>query len=182
MGKNLIKKLILPLAISFLSVLNLNAPLSETINIDEFYKTKREFYEKTINETFLNLNKIIYIPSFEKHGWNKWQTIKETLLSNTGNCIDKSVYEWNQLNKLGIPTQLVMGLFTDSSEDYHVWLEYIVGRDTFIIECSKEGHIYLRDSLPKNYYVPIKIDEARKEKLKKLEEKMGMKLDFKYYD
>ncbi len=178
---NLVKKLILPLAFSFLSIFNAKTPISEKIDISEFYKTKKEHYEKRIKETFSNLNKIIYTNSVEKHGWNKWQTIEETLLLNAGNCIDKSIYEWNQLNKLEIPTKLVMGSLTDSSENYHVWLEAIIGRDTLIIECSKFPRIFLRDTLSRNCYIPLKLDNTSEAKIKKLEKGLQMKLNIRNY-
>lgn len=147
-----------------------------------FNENHKEIYKKEIKDSFPRLKDIEYIKVLEYYGWYYWQTPKETDGLKKGNCLAKTIFEWDYLNKRGIKTRIAVGKLNRNDTIFHSWLEYIAGGEKFIIECSLEGHIYKRANLPEDKYAYFKLSDAFLEKIKDFEERSGMKLDFKNYD
>lgn len=142
---------------------------------------EEEYILKNVKKSFKELEKIKYCKAIDKYGWNYWQTPQETERLKEGNCVAKSIYEWDLLRQKNIYSEIVWGKMGDTSKVNHFWLEIYLANKTFILECSKNGNLYSRDSIPKNKYKYLKIGKGGKEKIKDYEKRTGVHLDFKYY-
>lgn len=184
---SLIKKLILPLALTFALSQNVSNSSHETSDyFNEYYKRKleekKEFYESTIRQIFPYINNMTYM--WDIHRWRVkdfWQTPGETYFLKTGDCEDFAIFANYILKNSGLDIKLVRGKWRKESKSYHVWNEYEIGDTAYIIEtASKSGcKILNKNKISEDKYIPFALTNHDLNLIKDFEDYSGIDLVFK---
>jgi len=182
MGKNLIKKLVLPLILAFGISNNICNSSFSSINPNDFL-SRKEFIEK-INEVFSIMDSITYKPDSIVHNIQYyWQIPKETNSLGTGDCCDQATLAQILFQERGIYTNLIWcRLHAESTED-HLINEIIYKNTPYIIETSsKKSRIINKKKIDlSKKYIPLSLTKENINEIKRFEKKSKTKLDFKYY-
>ena len=76
--------------------------------------------------------------------FDHWQTAKETKERGKGDCEDKAIYLWSLLKEAGLESRMVIGKVNLKRGTYHVWVEYEIDGNKYILDPSL-GMIIIRD-------------------------------------
>jgi hypothetical protein len=195
MGKNILKKLILPLALTFSISQNTNNFNMKNnyvykidkngISIDHELTSKKDFYISSIKSLSDFSEKVKYSMFPESFSKDYWQNPEETKMTLEGNCISKSILMNDTLSKNGLEIYLVYGLRKKGDKYSHAWNEFVIGKDTFIVESSNRLHIYQKSKLlglNKGYFYSPSTDTKKMDYLTKhvseYEKRNNIKLNF----
>jgi len=158
--KNLTKKLILTIALPFLLNINAEAPVSEKRPICKFENGKYSIDKKLTDKKSLYVNiaksfseymgGMLYVEQPKTFPEDYWQNPEETKKTLEGNCADKAILLNDTLEKI-LPGAyyLVYGKLKKENKVSHMWQEFIIGKDTFIVASSKKVSIYEKSKFRK---------------------------------
>jgi hypothetical protein len=180
--KNLAKFLI-PAILYFSTASSVQNPSCENILREYEERDKKEYYERTIKSFFNKIENITYKKDIDVHGKREyWQTLKETDSLKTGDCGDKAIYTFYNLNERGIEVILNFGKLNKESEVYHLWNEYSIGSENYILETSVKPKIINKDSIDLNKkYKEFLPNDYFKNLINEFEKRSGIELKFKNF-
>jgi len=136
---------------------------------------KKSYYEREINSISKEIDAIKYTPDFGDY----WQTPEETIAKGTGDCEDKATLDYKQLKEKGLDVNMVWGKMKKEDKKDHIWLEYEIGRDSYIIETSVKTKIIPRSTINKDSYVYSAKSKYSSDKIKEFGKRSGLELKFK---
>lgn len=72
-----------------------------------------------------------------------WQMPWETDKLGTGDCEDYAIYLYDQLNRNGIKSEIVVGKMTGANDEgFHAWIEYKDNGESIILDPTSNLKIY----------------------------------------
>jgi hypothetical protein len=148
-------------------------------------KSPKPVNETEIRESFKKTNSIFY---HSDSSVNYLQSPRETKSLGFGNCGDKAICTYFELQEMGYEPLLCYGVLKEGRPVSHLWNELIdnLGR-IYIVESAtpKTSNIYLRDTLDKRNYI-LREDEAGLNYIENqrndFEKRNGIKLRIKYLE
>lgn len=186
--KNLIK-IILPIALTFSNVQNIQNSEDSTLSLNDCLKQKeiafqrkKEFYENTIKKILPKTDSMVYMWDIHRWGVKEfWQTPRETDSLMSGDCEDRAIFAYDYLTKKGLDIYLCWGRARPSHKSLHFWNEYKIGDTIYILETtSKSGSkIINSDTLDRSErYKIFVLGYHTLNTIKDFEDYSGIKLNF----
>jgi hypothetical protein len=145
-----------------------------------------DYYLNTINSFSNDIKNIKYVSDFETYGKqiSYWQNPRETIKRGKGNCSDKAIF-LNYLLKDKLDIELVYGIYRKNDTIMHIWQQFEVNKEIYVVESSSDLNIYKKDSLIKSnnsiLYTPIVKYNNLQNKIDNYNKRNRTKIKFKYY-
>lgn len=185
-----LKKLILPLAASFIFNSNIRNSSLNTKNFLE--ENLKNDCKKEITEGFKYMKNFYHLHDDSTALGDYWKNPLETAFDKRGDCEDIAIFFQDFMREKGVETYLNYGyLGSPKDNSRHIWLQYNFGKDKFIVDfrsSEKDNHaigvIYDRKKLPKDLrYIIVKNSKYLNKKIQEYEKRNNTKLFFnpRYY-
>lgn len=110
---------------------------------------------QTVEQLFRTARSFRYATA-ELHG-NQWQSVKETSLRHSGNCIDKALWLYAQLKKNGYRrVRLVIGKYRPIDSVFHAWVIYVnESGDDYLLDASVQNRPWKLREFSERWYQPL---------------------------
>ncbi len=108
----------------------------------------------SIQGLFLTARSFRYAPHAAD---DRWQTPQETFAKKSGNCADKAVWLYKQLEQNGYPyVRLVIGKYGSVDPLFHVWVTYADrAGDTYLLDPTIQRQAWKMEIFPEKTYKPF---------------------------
>ncbi len=122
-------------------------------------------------------SQIKYVP--DKPGHDVWQSPRETVERQEGDCEDLAIYLQYLLKQQDVESEVVLGLKNSTLKHGHAWCELEIDGEIIIVEPGVGG-IYRRKTLPRCLYIPAVNIDVVTEKVKAYHERTGVYVNSAY--
>jgi len=126
---------------------------------------------------FVAASHIEYVP--DKPGHDVWQSPRETIERQKGDCEDLAIYLQSLLKRQGVESEVILGLKNSTLKHGHAWCEFEFDGEAIIVEPGVGG-IYRRKTLPRCLYIPAVDIDVVTEKVKAYHERTGVYVNSAY--